>query len=333
MPLALTWLNPSMLALGRSWSWPSQAAASAAAGTATLTYLEINGWLLTTAGVTVLIDPVLEGGLDFGIPDVYSARKRVLPANGLVNTLPPLDALLITQGLDDHAHARTLECIARVDPQLPVIAPPSARPVLERRFRDVRYLTSNERRIDLPYLGLDTLPIIRLSPGSGCARATIEPRADGRGSSPSSGHGLVVQATSGALVGPPWATRENGYVLRPVEPSSAPSLYLEPHVEFDETELTRCAPVDVVITPISGQGLPGFELVHGPSESIALCRTLKPRYIVPMGNGEVDATGLSAPLIREIGSRDEFRRALQAHGSMRAEVVDVVPGVPLSVTL
>merc|ERR1719213_185989 len=111
----------------------------------------------------MLCDPVLEGPLDFGIPDVYSASKRVLPASGLVGTLPPLDALLITQGLDDHAHARTLEQLAKRDPQLPVIAPPSARPALERAgLCNVRYLTSQSRRIALPYLGLDALPTIRL---------------------------------------------------------------------------------------------------------------------------------------------------------------------------
>eukprot|EP00966_Prymnesium_polylepis_P319067 7369319-Prymnesium_polylepis.1 len=55
-------------------------AAATASGACTLTYLEINGWLLSTSGVTVLVDPVLEGELDFGIPGIYSASKRVLPS-------------------------------------------------------------------------------------------------------------------------------------------------------------------------------------------------------------------------------------------------------------
>ena len=52
-----------------------------------------------------------------------------------------------------------------------------------------------------------------------------------------------------------------GYIFRS---SEGPSIYLEPHVEFDPDELARLAPVDVVITPTSGQSLAGFELVHGP---------------------------------------------------------------------
>merc|ERR1712216_605156 len=72
-----------------SWSWPGHTGTLSPAAT-TLTYLEINGWLLSAGGVNVLCDPVLEGPLDFGIPDIYSASKRVLPPTGLIDTLPPL---------------------------------------------------------------------------------------------------------------------------------------------------------------------------------------------------------------------------------------------------
>ena len=85
--------------------------------------------------------------------------------------------------------------------------------------------------------------------------------------------------------------------------------------------------MDVVITPITGQGLPGFELVHGPSASADLVRRLKPRYVVPMCNGDVDARGASAPFIRQIGSRDDFER------ESGLEVLNVVPGEPISLSL
>ena len=289
-----------------------------------LTYLEINGWLLNAGGVTVLIDPVLEGNLDFGIPGAYNAAKRVLPPNGLLQTLPRLDALLITQGLDDHAHDRTLNALAKLDPHLPVIAPPSARPLLQDRFRQIRYVTSRTRKLEVPYLGLDALPTIRLPPAASDDRATIAPR-----DAAAAGIGLSVLATSGALVGPPWQKRENGYVLRPVAANGAPSIYIEPHVEYDEEELAACAPVDVVITPTSGQGLPGFELVHGPSASVDLVRRLRPRWVLPMCNGAVDATGLSAPLITSIGTGDEFERGLRAAG-VQAQVLEVKPGEPIT---
>ena len=320
-----------MLSVAASRSWPGHSNPSPSAATATLTYLEINGWLLTAAGVTVLCDPVLDGPLDFGIPGVYEASKRVLPASGLIDTLPPLDALLITQGLDDHAHARTLRQLARLDPELPVIAPPSARPALERAaLRNVRYITSRSRRVDLPYLGLDALPTIRLPASQDADEATIEPRR--RGGAAAGGGGLLVRATSGALVGPPWQRRENGYVVRSVEGGGCPTLYLEPHVEFDADELARLGPVDAVITPVSGQTLPGFELVHGPAASVELVATLRPRWVLPMCNGAVDATGLSAPLIEAIGSSEEFERGLRARG-VSAEVLEVEPGAPITLEL
>lgn len=306
------------------FQWPTAAAPPSAA---TLTYLEINGWLLSAAGCTVLIDPVLEGSLDFGIPDIYCAAKRVLPRQGLIDTLPPLDALLITQGLDDHAHARTLAKLATRDPGLPIIAAPSAEPVVQAHFRKqgVRYIASRSRRIDLPYLGLDALPTLWLPSSSDPDCATIKPRRGGRG-------GLRVQATSGALVGPPWQRRENGYIIQPLESKAAPSIYLEPHVEYDTRELAARAPVDAVITPTSGQGLPGFELVHGPGAAVELVRALRPRWVVPMRNGAVDADGLAAPLVEEIGSGSEFAEALCA-AVPRTEIVDVRAGEPVTLSL
>ena len=230
--------------------------------------------MLTTAGITVLIDPVLVGTLDFGVPALYSASKRVLGTadSTAVSALPPLDALILTQGLDDHAHLRTLRAIATRDPALPVLAPPSARPVLEAAgLRSVTYLASSSRRLELPYLGLDALPPIRMPPSAPSAglehMAFIAPRrasiaatrgaTRGRPATTRRG-GVLVTATSGALVGPPWQRRENGYVLRatssqgeatradPRGASAGLSVYIEPHVEFDEAELQSIGPVDAL---------------------------------------------------------------------------------------
>mmetsp|Transcript_10051 Transcript_10051/g.33599 ORF Transcript_10051/g.33599 Transcript_10051/m.33599 type:complete len:186 (+) Transcript_10051:645-1202(+) len=144
------------------------------------------------------------------------------------------------------------------------------------------------------------------------------------------GCGLRVTATSGALVGPPWQRRENGYVLRPVQEGAAPSLYLEPHVEFDEDELRALAPVDAVITPTRGQALPGFELVHGPVAAARLVEVLRPRLVLPMSNGAIDAAGLAAPLVTPIGAGNEFERLL-AEAGVGAEVLEVRPGEPLTI--
>lgn len=56
------------------------------------------------------------------------------------------------------------------------------------------------------------------------------------------------RATAGGLVGPPWSTRENGFVVEDMV--SGLSIYYEPHVDFVESSVKSAAPeVDVVISP------------------------------------------------------------------------------------
>lgn len=284
-----------------------------------LTYLEINGWLLTTGGKTILIDPILDGDLDFGIPSIYSASKRVLPSTGLCELLPPIDCLLITQGLDDHAHERTLKKLTELwnadgddngssssssssSPSVPmIVAPPSARDALIKSG-----LASSSDNDDSSG---STISYIR--PGESINIEASSNNIDG-----GSG-GVKIKATSGALVGPPWQARENGYIISSTSSASdgsgsgGPSIYIEPHVEFNRMELAREAPVDIVITPITGQGLtPLFQLVHGPSDALRLVQTLRPKYVIPMQNGDVDAEGLISSLVQTVGSPKEFEKML-----------------------
>ena len=56
-----------------------------------------------------------------------------------------------------------------------------------------------------------------------------------------------------------------------------------------------------------------------------LSRLLRPRWVLPMRNGAVDAVGLSAPLIEELGTEAEFERRLR-EAKVAADVVDVRPG-------
>jgi L-ascorbate metabolism protein UlaG (beta-lactamase superfamily) len=277
-----------------------------------LTYLEINGFLMTTAGVTILIDPILEGPLDFGIPDIYTGVKKNLPSFSLCESLPPIDCILITQGLDDHAHVRTLTKLAADSnfDRVPIIAPPSARGALQTSGmlrRTVRFLRHGERTT------------------IGSMDSTLEAGT------------IDIRATKGALVGPPWQIRENGYVLRPVASSSsssssstsrrlAPSIYIEPHVEFDEKELKMEAPVDVVITPIVGQRLPILDLVYGPENAIKLVETLQPKIIIPMPNANINQSGIAASLVSENGSDMEFFKLLEKSKAKGTKVHELVPG-------
>lgn len=83
-----------------------------------LTWFSSNTWLIEMAGLRILLDPWLVGDLTFGNLDWFfkgSCPDRSLPDR--------LDLILLSQGLEDHAHPETLRMFDRT---IPVIASPSA---------------------------------------------------------------------------------------------------------------------------------------------------------------------------------------------------------------
>lgn len=119
-------------------------------------------------GVKVLVDPILVGNLDFGIPWLFDAAKKFLKSfqvffffnnchprhmqNSFENQLacsdwdktlvqlsdlPQVDCLLITQSLDDHCHLKTLKPLSKMSPNLKVIATPNAKTLLDPLFQNV----------------------------------------------------------------------------------------------------------------------------------------------------------------------------------------------------
>ena len=107
-----------------------------------------------------------------------------------------------------------------------------------------------------------------------------------------------------------------------------PRKYIEPHVEFDASELSRLGPVDAVISPLSGMGLPSFELVHGPQATIELVKTLQAQCILPMSNGEVDTTGAVSAWVTPIGKPADFKARLKKE-RIQSKILEVTPGEPL----
>ncbi|MDX2099840.1 MAG: MBL fold metallo-hydrolase [Leptolyngbyaceae cyanobacterium bins.59] len=88
-----------------------------------LTWIDLNTWIVQIAGQTVLIDPWLVDPLIFyGQPWLFTAY-HVTPPRYSPETLPPIDLILISQGLDDHCHRPTLE---RLDRTIPVLVSPTA---------------------------------------------------------------------------------------------------------------------------------------------------------------------------------------------------------------
>ncbi|HLO50612.1 MAG TPA: MBL fold metallo-hydrolase [Kamptonema sp.] len=92
-----------------------------------LTRIDLNSWILNIAGQTVLLDPWLVDPLVFyGQPWLFTAYHNHPPAF-TPTTLPPIDLILISQGLDDHCHQPTLK---QLDRDIPALASPTAAKVL-----------------------------------------------------------------------------------------------------------------------------------------------------------------------------------------------------------
>uniref|UniRef100_A0A7C8ZK60 Metallo-beta-lactamase domain-containing protein n=1 Tax=Opuntia streptacantha TaxID=393608 RepID=A0A7C8ZK60_OPUST len=258
-----------------------------------LTYLEGNSWLWEVGGVKLLVDPILVGTLDFGIPWLYDAAKKFLK-NFQLSDLPDVDGLLITQSLDDHCHLKTLKPLSAKFPNLRVVATPNARAKLDPFFSTVTYL----------------------EPGQ---NTEIEGR---------NGSKVRIRATAGPVLGPPWQRPENGYIISSAE--GRLTLYYEPHCVYNE-ELLKGERADIVITPVIKQLLPNFTLVSGQEDAVKLAKLLRARFVVPMKNGDLDSKGLLAAIIKAEGTVESFKELLSKE-LPDAKLLEPTPGVPLEVT-
>jgi len=84
-----------------------------------LTWLDSNSWLIEIAGKRILLDPWLVDALMFGNAAWFFKSERLTPREIPVN----IDLILLSQGLEDHAHPATLK---QLDRQIPVVGSPSA---------------------------------------------------------------------------------------------------------------------------------------------------------------------------------------------------------------
>jgi L-ascorbate metabolism protein UlaG (beta-lactamase superfamily) len=93
-----------------------------------LTWIDLNSWMFELAGKTILVDPWLVDPLVFyGQPWLFTARHNT-PLTLTPETLPPIDLILLSQGVDDHCHRPTLE---KLDRAIPVVASPTAAKVVK----------------------------------------------------------------------------------------------------------------------------------------------------------------------------------------------------------
>ncbi|MGK7922620.1 MAG: MBL fold metallo-hydrolase [Trichodesmium sp.] len=89
-----------------------------------LTWLDSNSWLIEIGSKRILLDPWLVGPLVFGnLPWLFKGERptpRSIPED--------IDLIVLSQGLEDHAHPETLK---QLDKNIPVVASPTAAKVVK----------------------------------------------------------------------------------------------------------------------------------------------------------------------------------------------------------
>lgn len=127
-----------------------------------LTWIDLNSWIFQLGGKTLLVDPWLVDPLViYGQPWLFTAHHKAPPAF-TPETLPPIDLILLSQGLDDHCHVPTLK---QLDRAIPVIASPTAAKVVNKLgFQQVSAL-SHWQQITLDQLTIQAIPGAEIQPG------------------------------------------------------------------------------------------------------------------------------------------------------------------------
>lgn len=261
-----------------------------------------------TKGTTILVDPWLVGALTFGdTPWLYEGRKKCLPQQDLAAVCSRTDVLLISQALHDHAHGPTLRALP--DKSIPVVCSPAAEAAVR-----------------------------------GAGFVNVTPLAIGK-STKTAGGKIRVTATAGALVGPPWSTRENGFLIEEVGTATKPlRIYYEPHCDWGEGALDAWANaseggkdrLDAVVTPAVSQKLAGYPLVMGEENLIKLVKTLKPAALIPLVNAEFEQSGPLAAAIQQVGDGGVAAveaRLKEAGLSSTKYYAPEAPGRPLAIEI
>eukprot|EP01036_Dinobryon_divergens_P022769 gene22769-31060_t len=222
----------------------------------------------------------------------------------MVTVASKSDVVLISQGYDDHAHGPTLTKLSRRFPLMKYICPPSAKPILTSCGIGEQFIT------------------------------TIRP-GESRTFTNSKNSTVEITATAGALLGPPWQAKENGYLIRGSQPKTDSlnkyDVYYEPHCMYDEQELSQYR-ADIVITPVTAQELPAFTLVAGGKKALRLSQILEAKFVIPMANGNLNQSGLLSAVIRSSGSEGDFSGLLERLKS-KTKLIPAPAGKELTVLL
>jgi len=127
-----------------------------------LTWIDLNSWLFQLGGKTILVDPwLIDPMVFYGQPWLFTAYHKMPPAF-TPETLPPIDLILLSQGVDDHCHVPTLKTLDR---SIPVIASPTAAKIVNQLgFQQVTAL-SHWQEITLDQLNVQAVLGAEIQPG------------------------------------------------------------------------------------------------------------------------------------------------------------------------
>lgn len=153
------------------------------------TYFGANGWLLEIGDLRVLVDPWLCGDLVF--PPGPWLLKGVMPE--LQPVPESIDLLLLTQGLQDHAHPHTLSMLSK---DLPVVGSAAAAKVAKR-------------------LGFSSVQALK--PGDRTERGALRIRATAGAAVPAVENGYLLDWPGGSLYLEPHGVLDSSVEARPVQ--------------------------------------------------------------------------------------------------------------------
>ena len=232
-----------------------------------LTWLDNNSWLIEIGGRRILLDPWLVGSLIFGnMPWLFKGthtQQRSIPEN--------IDLILLSQGLEDHAHPPTLQ---QLDRSIPVVASPNAAKVAHK-------------------LGYGQVTAL----GHGESYVIGDKEGDR----------LSIQATPGSPIGP--LLVENGYLL--TDQVSNTRLYYEPHGFHSATLQAAGGVDVIITPLISLEIPLLGSVIQGNKTALQVIEWLKPQVILPTAaGGDVQFSGLITSVLQEKGSVEALRLVL-----------------------
>ena len=227
--------------------------------------------------------PLARGRSDvWDLPALYTGRKASL--EGSNDWMRVADVILLSQSWEDHCHKPTLRELPK---DIPVVGSPAAVEVAkELGFSNATPLKAN-------------------------AQVRVRPRGD---TDEAREGALSIVAVAGALVGPPWSTREAGFIL--ADGSEGARVYYEPHCSYVPESVKAGlravgGRVDCVVTPVRSVDVVGFPLVSGGASRGPVKCLNRPGLVIPLRNGELKQDGVSAGLLGRMGPRGGVRGALR----------------------